>query len=300
MSFLQQYASFKFINHIVGLNMASGQYTFPFTLDEARQIDPGFNIDNFYKLYPEKWSYEDYMIAKVGKKIYELVFKPYSENFWGCEARHLNQSLGRRVSLRDSKADYFNDKYVGLPTCGFKQMIQHMLKHPKISIVNRKANYWLFHNEIVYVTSSIDNFFDYRFGKLRYVNVSFDVIEETRKYRRLFTDKGLYTVNHINTHMDVLKPVYYRSSNMYMHYGNDGLGIVAECVDKDGGIDTHPLLDAINSKHPLYEKLTYRLSKYTSLADSLPNLKFCGRLGTYKYMDIDKCVKEALKITENI
>jgi hypothetical protein len=68
MSFLQQYASFKFINHIVGLNMASGQYTFPFTLDEARQIDPGFNIDNFYKLYPEKWSYEDYMIAKVGKK----------------------------------------------------------------------------------------------------------------------------------------------------------------------------------------------------------------------------------------
>ncbi len=301
--FLQQFTAFIPVKHIVGLNTVSGQYTFPFTLYEAKQIDPSFSVDNFYKDYPDDWSYEDYMIAKVGKKIYELAFKPYSENFWGCEAKYLSQSLGHRVSLREDADCYFSDKYVGLPINGFKAMIRTMLDHPQIFILNKKANHANFNRcdkDKVYVTAPIDDFFDYRFGELKYVEVIFSVREETCDYRKMFTENGLYTVNHISTHMNVIGPICYRSSNMYRHYGHDGLGIVTESIGKRGGVKTHPLLEGINSKHPLYEELKFRLSQYTSLVESLPNCTCCGRLGLYKYMNMDKCVEEALKITENI
>ncbi len=306
MNFLNRFTSFIPVKYIVGLITDFGNFDFPFSLEDAQKIDSNFNVNQFYKEYPEDLSYEDYMLAKTGEKLYHLTYKPYSERFWGCSATHLSQMLGKRVSLREPHECYHKNKYAGMPVGGFKQMIERMLDHSNISVIHKRvtASTLLSTPSLgrskVFSTAHIDEFFEYKYGELEYVRLDIKIEEETEEYHKIFTDKGIYSVCHTYNTPRSNASLCYRSSSLHRYYDNPNPCVVKEYVNNVSGLKTHPLLWGINASHPLYDDLVARMQQYTKYANRFPNLVCCGRFGNYKYMDMDKCVEEALKITANI
>ena len=223
---------------------------------------------------------EDVVINAVGRELYELFFQGYTRKQWGLDPSQLDKSVTARIPTRTNTDDrYFTDSFQAMPLEGYTKMFERMLDHPLIEVRTgvdfREVRDEVEADHIIY-TGPIDEYFDFRFGRLPYRSLKFDhrTLEQER-----YQEVG--TVNYPSP------DVPYTRISEYKHLtGQDHprTTITYEYPSAEG-----------DPYYPIPRPENQELFKrYEALADETEGVTFVGRLATYRYYNMDQIVGQAL------
>ena len=223
---------------------------------------------------------EDVVVRKIGRELYEKFFRGYTRKQWGLDPSELDATVAGRIPTRTNRDDrYFTDMYQAMPLHGYTAMFEKMLNHPGIELrlaTDFEAVRDIPYRELIY-TGPIDAYFGYRFGRLPYRSLEFRF--ETVLAER-FQESG--TVNYPNEHD-------YTRVTEFKHLTGQHHGRSTLCYEypRSEGDPYYPIPRPENAA--LY-------AKYQSLAEATPGVHFAGRLGTYRYYNMDQVVAQALTL----
>ena len=229
-------------------------------------------------------SFEEQALRFVGRDLYEAFFKGYTVKQWGMSPAQLPASILKRLPLRFSYDDnYFFHKYQGMPEQGYSEMIAKILDHPGISVLletdfsrEQTGDY-----DHVFYSGPLDGYFDYGLGRLGYRTLDFEK----------FTYQGDYQGCAVMNYGDLEVP--YTRITEHKHFAPWESHEASVCYREfsrqaaPGDIPYYPI-------RQLEEKAL--LAEYVALAEATPGVSFVGRLGTYRYLDMDVTIREALDV----
>lgn len=307
----------NFVNSIVEFNRYTNS---PVANYKGRLYNLPFNMNTFYQMWgvatpaeakakieeqrkeaveqmkangiTEPRNLEEQAIALIGKDIYEQLIKGYTEKQWGRPCTEIPAFIIKRLPVRmvfDN--NYFNDKYQGIPVGGYNKLIDGLLDGIEVRLnvdfLSEKEQYESLADKVLF-TGAIDEFYNFRFGKLAYRTISF----ETEIYNKT-NFQGNAVVNYTEKEVPYTRIIEHKHFEMF---GEE----VDKCPKtvvskefstewKDGMEPYYPINDAANNV--LYEK-------YKALADAESKYIFGGRLAEYKYYDMHKIVELALEKAE--
>lgn len=227
---------------------------------------------------------EEQALSLVGRDIYEKLIKGYTEKQWGRPCKELPAFIIKRLPVRFTyDNNYFNDRYQGIPVRGYTPVIEKMLSGIEVKL---DTDYFKFIRgneniaEKTVYTGTIDEFFGYKYGALEYRSLRF----ETEAL-----DADNYQGNAVVNYADAGVPYTRIIEHKHFEFGRQPTTVITrEYPDEwsTGKESYYPVNDEKNGK--LYEK-------YRELAEARKDILFGGRLGGYKYYDMDKVIEEALK-----
>jgi len=222
---------------------------------------------------------EDVVVSKVGRELYDKFFKNYTRKQWGIDPSDLDAQVTARIPIRTNRDDrYFTDCYQAMPKFGFTRMFEKLLDHPNIKVLlnadYREMKDLIPYREMIY-TGPIDEFFDYRYGKLPYRSLQFK--HETLNQAKF---QPVAVVNYPNEF------AYTRVTEFKQLTGQEHpkTSVVYE-YPKAEGDPYYPIPRSENTE--LYRK-------YHGLAQERKEVHFVGRLATYKYYNMDQVTAQAL------
>ena len=238
----------------------------------------------------EPQNLEEQAISLVGRDVYEKLVKGYTEKQWGRACKDLPAFIIKRLPVRLTfDNNYFNALYQGIPVGGYTKMVERMLEGIKVRLNTDYLEdkvYWDEQAKTVIYTGPIDAYFGYRLGYLEYRSVRFETeVLDTPNYQ------GNAVVNYTDRETPWTRIIEHK----WFEFGKDEAGhdlpktvISREYSSewKPGDEPYYPVNDEKNSK--LYQQ-------YKALADQEKNVIFGGRLGEYKYYDMDQVIASALK-----
>ena len=248
-------------------------------INEEKKEMEGKNISNL----------EEQAISLVGRTIYEKLIKGYTEKQWNRNCKELPAFIIKRLPVRliyDN--NYFNDKYQGIPIGGYTKLVEKMLEGIEVRLNtnyfdNRKE--WNEIAEKVIYTGMLDEYFEYKLGRLEYRSLKFDTkIIEKENYQ------GNAVVNYTGQEVAYTRVIEHKHFDTTQ--SSKKTVITYEYPD-----DWTPEKEAyyvIND-----EKNNELAEKYRALANKEKNVIFGGRLASYKYYDMDDVIKEAMNIVSN-
>ena len=290
---LSQFTQWRGYEHRVLASVDGQLLPMPINLDTINQMYglnlTSFQVEEFFaskaeKRDPVKTS-EDVVVGKVGRELYEKFFKHYTRKQWGLDPSELDASVTARVPTRTNRDNrYFTDSYQSMPLHGFTRMFENMLDHPNIKIMlntdYRDVREFIPFKEMIY-TGPIDEYFDFKFGKLPYRCLEFK--HETHD-RPLFQPAAV--VNYPNDY------AYTRITEFKYLTGQEHskTSVVYEFPQAEGD-PYYPIPRAENAA--LYKR-------YQELADETPGTYFVGRLASYRYYNMDQVVGAALTMFKKI
>lgn len=259
------------INSLYGLNLSSDQ------------------VEAFLNSKAEKLSRiktsEDVVVSKVGRELYEKFFRGYTRKQWGLDPSDLDASVTARIPTRTNKDNrYFTDTYQAMPMHGYTRLFEELVSHPNIKIMlntdYKEIQETIPYKNLIY-TGPIDSYFDYCYGKLPYRSLEFKFETQTGEFVQ-----PTGTVNYPN------EQPYTRSTEFKYLTGqkHEKTTVVYEYPMADGD-PYYPIPRPENAE-------IYR--KYQQLASTLPNVYFTGRLGTYKYYNMDQVVAQSLTLFKKL
>ena len=252
-----------------------------FTPDDAKK-----RIDQEKKAYhiSEPKNLEEQAINLVGTTIYEKLIKGYTAKQWGKPCTELPTFIIKRLPVRfvyDN--NYFNERYQGVPIGGYTQIIEIMLKGIEVRLncdfFKHKEKLLKCAKRIIY-TGPIDQFFDYKFGPLEYRSVRFET-----EMLNISNYQGNAVVNYTELEIPFTRIIEHK------HFEFDSTSpktIISKEYSSAWKVGDEPYYPVNNDKN------NYLYEKYKREADKLTNIHFGGRLGQYKYYDMDKIVCNAL------
>jgi UDP-galactopyranose mutase len=225
------------------------------------------------------------VVSTVGRDLYKKFFRGYTRKQWGVDPSELDAGVTARVPTRTNRDDrYFTDSFQVMPLYGYTRLFERILDHPNIKIMlntdYREVDGFIPHGSLIY-TGPIDEYFEYRYGKLPYRSLDFE-------FQTL--DVPVYqpypVINYPNDH------AYTRITEFKYLTGQEHprTTIVKE-YPRDIGDPYYPVPRPENAA--LY-------ARYRALAERLPRVHFVGRLATYKYYNMDQVVAQALATYERI
>jgi UDP-galactopyranose mutase len=231
-------------------------------------------------------SSEDVVVSRVGRELYELFFRGYTRKQWGLDPSDLDKSVTSRVPTRTNDDDrYFGDSFQAMPLHGYTRMFENMLDHPNIKIMLNtdfeEIRHEIQYDKLVY-TGPIDEFFGYRFGKLPYRSLIFR--HETVNRENF---QPVAVVNYPSEDVPYTRITEYKHLTGQQHAKTS---VTYEFPAAEGD-PYYPVPRAENQE--LYRQ-------YQALADATPNVTFLGRLGTYRYYNMDQVVAQALSVYARI
>ena len=259
------------VNRLYGLNLTSAE------LDEffAARAEPRAQIRTS----------EDVVVARVGRDLYEKMFRGYTRKQWGLDPSQLDSSVIARIPVRTNRDDrYFTDTFQAMPLEGYTKMFRRMLDHPNIRVEcgqdYRDLAERVRYGQLIY-SGPVDEFFDFQYGKLPYRSLEFR--HETHS-KAVFQPAAV--VNYPNEHP------YTRITEFKYLTGQhaEKTSIVYEYPRAEGD-PYYPVPRAENQE--LY-------GRYKALAEATPDVHFVGRLATYKYYNMDQVVAQALALCSRI
>ena len=235
---------------------------------------------------------EEQAISLIGRDIYEKLIKGYTEKQWGRSCTELPAFIIKRLPVRliyDN--NYFNDDYQGIPIGGYTKMVEKMLDHPNITVklntdfFDKKDEYLKNYDKVVY-TGMIDKFFDYKLGELEYRSLRFETEEK---------NVGNYQGNAVINYTDAETPYTRVIEHKHFEFGKG---------DKDKTIITREYpADWHRGDEPYYpvnnDRNNQLYAKYAELAKKQHKVIFGGRLGQYKYYNMDQVIEAALNAVHN-
>ncbi|MFD1392871.1 UDP-galactopyranose mutase [Lacticaseibacillus jixianensis] len=236
---------------------------------------------------------EEQAISLVGTDIYRKLVRDYTAKQWGQDPRRLPAFIIRRLPVRFTfDNNYFNDPYQGIPIGGYTQVVAKMLAHPNVTVtLNRdflaaREAYLRDYDAIVY-TGMIDQFFDYRFGPLAYRSLRFET-------KTLATPN--FQGNAVINYTDAQTPFTRIIEHKWFEFGagsTDHTVITREYPQawRPGGEPYYPLNDQENDS---------LFAQYQDYAQTtVPQVAFGGRLGMYRYYNMDQVIAAALQFVNN-
>jgi UDP-galactopyranose mutase len=222
---------------------------------------------------------EDVVVSRVGRELYEKFFRGYTRKQWGLDPSQLDSMVTARVPVRTNRdARYFADTYQAMPLYGYTRMFENMLDHRNIKILlncdYREVIDDVEYDKMIY-TGPVDEFFDYRYGKLPYRSLEFDFQTVDREWVQ-----PVAVINYPNEHL------YTRVTEFKHLTGqeNPKSTLVYE-YPQDEGDPYYPVPRPENAE--IYKK-------YQALAETATGVHFVGRLATYKYYNMDQVVAQSL------
>ena len=231
---------------------------------------------------------EEQAISLIGKDIYEKLIKGYTEKQWGRKATELPSFIIKRLPVRFSyNNNYFNDLYQGIPNGGYTSIVKKLLFGVEVLLNEdffKKREYYENVAEKIIFTGMIDEYYNYCFGELEYRSLKFE--EEVLNIDNF---QGVAVMNFT----DIETPYTRIIEHKHFEFGNQNKTIITREYPKEWKKGDEPYYPINNEKNNnIYEK-------YKKLSEKDTNVIFCGRLGTYKYYDMDKIIEEALKVVES-
>lgn len=226
----------------------------------------------------------------VGKDIYEISIKEYTEKQWGRKCTELPAFIIRRLPVRliyDN--NYFNDKYQGIPIGGYNKLIEGLLAGVEVRLNTnffaKKEVLMAIADRIVY-TGAIDEYFDYYYGKLEYRTVSFDMtVENCTNYQ------GNAVVNYTSHEQPYTRIIEHKHFEMF---GAEIDACPKTVISKEYSSEWK---DGLEPYYPVNDTPNNELAeKYRALAAKEENVIFGGRLAEYKYYDMDQVVSQVLNL----
>ena len=304
-SFLKKFTVFNtYMHEVVGI-IDGIEAQIPFNFTTLYQIFPETLAKRLEEKLLKKFEYnkkvpilefqkqDDEDLKFLAEYVYEKIFLNYTTKQWGVSPKDVDGAVTARVPVYLSKDNrYFQDKYQGIPLEGYTKVVEKMLDHPNIEVVLnkdfaefKKENSDLVKNARIFYTGSIDEFFDYKFGKLPYRSVNFKFETHNREFYQ--------------THACINYPNNYDFTRIheYKHYLNDKSEktVIAkeysEFFELGKNERYYPIASEENAK--LYQK-------YLDEAKNLKDVYFFGRLGDYKYYNMDLAVARAIELFEEV
>ncbi|MGM9508517.1 UDP-galactopyranose mutase [Larkinella sp. GY13] len=229
---------------------------------------------------------EDVVVSQVGRDLYEKFFKYYTKKQWGVYPSELDKSVTSRIPTRTNQDDrYFSDQFQSMPLHGFTKMFEKMVDHPNITLMLatdfKDVKDSLSYDQLIY-TGPVDEYFDHCFGKLPYRSLQFE--------HKTLNEEWHQPVAVVN----------YPNDNAYTR--------ITEYKHLTG--QEHPTKTSITFEYPQSEGDPYYpvpmpenaelYRKYKQLADQQQNVYFVGRLGTYRYYNMDQVVAQALTLYKKL
>ncbi len=273
----------------------------PFNLDSLHKVFPSHLADKLSTKLIENFGFNikvpilklkntnDKDLKFLADYIYEKVFLGYSLKQWGVKLEDLDPSVGERVPVFISKDDrYFQDTYQAIPLNGYTKMIENIIDNPLIKVqlntkfkdIQDKIEY-----ERLFYTGSIDDFFDYKFGLLPYRSLNLDFVEYNQEYFQSSAQIN-YPSNYDFTRITEYK--------YYLNEKSEKTLVSFEYptnYEREKNERYYPIPNSENQS--LYDK-------YLKEAQKMNNTYFFGRLGAYKYYNMDEIVLQALQLFEKI
>lgn len=230
---------------------------------------------------------EEQALSLVGEDVYRKLIKGYTEKQWGRDCRELPAFIIKRLPLRFTyDNNYFNDRYQGIPIGGYTAMVEKMLKGIEVKTgvdyLEDKAAFDAMADRIVY-TGQIDRYFDYREGVLAYRMVRFE-----QEVLACDNYQGNAVVNYTEREVPYTRIIEHK----HFEFGTQPKTVISKEYPSEwhkGEEPYYPVND---------EKNTAIYEAYQKLAAEEKKVIFGGRLGEYRYYDMDKVVGRALKMAE--
>lgn len=243
---------------------------------------------------------EEQALSLVGSDVYEKLVKGYTEKQWGRSCKELPAFIIKRLPLRFTyDNNYFNDRYQGIPIGGYTIMVEKMLegievktgvayrdfvaeeeRDGRVRLIDRQGNTY---EKVVY-TGMLDEYFDYALGHLEYRSLRF----ETETLADCDNYQGNAVVNYTEREIPYTRVIEHK----HFEFGTQkGTVITREypAIWQEGEEPYYPINDGKNDT---------LLKKYQEMAEAKPHVIFGGRLGQYRYYDMDKVIAQALEAAE--
>ena len=230
---------------------------------------------------------EEQALSLVGRDVYEKLIKGYTEKQWGRECRDLPAFIIRRLPLRFTyDNNYFNDRFQGIPIGGYTRLVEKLLEGTPVRLgtdyLEHKEELNELADKILY-TGMIDRYYDYALGVLEYRSVRFETEElDMENYQ------GNAVVNYTEREVPYTRIIEHK----HFEFGKQPTTVISREYSsewKKGDEPYYPINDEKNNG--LYER-------YKALAEKESRVIFGGRLGSYRYYDMDKVIGEALRVCE--
>ena len=293
----------KFINQFGEFNNFVNS---PVANYEGKLYNLPFNMNTFYAMWgvttpaeaaakiarqreeagiTEPQNLEEQAISLVGKDIYEKLIKGYTEKQWGRDCRDLPASIIQRLPVRlRFDNNYFNAKYQGIPVEGYTRLVERMLEGIEV-----RLNTDYFANKVeldavadkVVFTGAIDRYFDYCFDALEYRRVRFETeVLDMENYQ------GVAVVNYTERRVPYTRVIEHK----HFVFGTQPKTVISREYSAEWKLGDEPYYPINDVKNQTL------LTRYQQKSRELPNVIFGGRLGTYKYYDMDKVIEESLEV----
>ena len=231
---------------------------------------------------PDPQTFEEQALAFVGRDLYEAFFKGYTEKQWGCAPSDLPASILKRLPLRFNYDDnYFFHKFQGMPQDGYTAMIAAILDHPGIAVKlgtvydPDQGGDW----DHVFWSGPLDGYFGYRLGRLGYRTLDFERFTDTGDWQ------GCAVMNYGDRDVPFTRITEHKHFSPWESHEKT---VLYREYSRAAGPDDIPYypIRLVQEKD--------LLARYVDLAQATPGVTFVGRLGTYRYLDMDVTIREAL------
>lgn len=227
-------------------------------------------------------TFEDQALRFVGPELYEAFFKGYTIKQWGCSPTDLPASILKRLPVRFNYDDnYFFHKFQGMPENGYTAMVARILDHANITVelnspVARAEAASFDH---VFYAGPIDGWFDYKLGRLGYRTLDFERFDYTGDWQ------GCAVMNYGDVAVPFTRITEHKHFAPWESHEGSVLYREFSRACEPGDIPYYPIRQVAEKS---------LLAEYVDLARAEPNVTFVGRLGTYRYLDMDVTIREAL------
>jgi len=255
------------LNELFGLDLKTDEEAAEYLASRAEPVD-------------EIKTSEDVVVNAVGRELYELFFRGYTRKQWDLDPSELDKQVTARIPTRTNTDDrYFTDTFQAMPRDGYTAMFKRILDNPLIEVRTgvdfRDVRDQVEYDHLIY-TGPIDEYFDFRFGKLPYRSLKFD--HQTLDQEQ-FQQTG--TVNYPS------EDVPFTRISEYKHLTGQQSPVTTVTYEYPSAVG--------DPYYPIPRPENQELfKKYEALADSTEGVTFVGRLATYRYYNMDQIVGQAL------
>ena len=296
--FIESFTSIEPYRHRKRAWVKGRAYPFPINLETVNTLfDEQLTEDNiatfleakaapFYTDSPA--NFEDAALASLGQELYEGFFKGYTNKQWGRDPKDIPASVFRRLPIHFKKdSNVFHHKRQGQPREGYTKLVEKILAHENIQLENgRRFSRTAPTDEFrhLFYSGPLDEFFDYSYGRLPYRTLRFE--HEVR--RGTFQDCG--TVNYCDEEIPYTRIFEHKHFSPWESFPEETV-ITYEYSHECSGNDRPYYPIHLSGQNSLYEKYVARAKEETRTS-------FVGRLGTFRYIDMDRAIEEALLAAE--
>ena len=294
--YVNQFAEFNnYVNSPIA-NYKGELYNMPFNMNTFTKLwnDVVTPNDAIKKIEEQKselgdkepTNLEEQAISLVGRDIYEKLVKGYTEKQWGKDCTELPSFIIKRLPVRFTfNNNYFNDRYQGIPIGGYNVIIEKMLENCDVELnvdyLKNKEKYDNIAEKVLY-TGMIDEYFNYSLGNLDYRTLRFE--------NEVLLDTDDYQGNAVFNYTDRETPYTRIIEHKHFEFNICKGTIITKEYPCDWKLGDEAYYPVNNDKNNLL------FNKYKELASNEKNVIFGGRLGHYKYYDMDKVIEAALQL----